>query len=246
MTRSDARRPPPRRLRRFVLRLLGLAVAAAVVAAGALAVLVVATPSVADAADRVASQASTHGAHVETTVPTRVAAALIATEDSRFATDPGIDPLGVLRWAGGTIQGRSDAGGATLDQQLAKLLYTDGRQDPLAQAEQVGLALKLAHTYSRPRILELYLSTAYFGHGYYGVTAAAEGYFHRSPDALTWPQAALLAGLVQAPSAYDPVVHPDLARSRRGHVLARLVATGMLTEAQAAVFDRGGLQLAAR
>ena len=151
MNRTDARRRPPRRLRRFVLRLIGLGVAAAVVAAGAIAVLVIVTPSVADAADRVAAQARAHGAHVETTVPTRVAAALIATEDSRFATDPGIDPLGVLRWAGGTVEGRSDAGGATLDQQLAKLLYTDGRQDPVAEAEQVGLALKLAHTYSRPR-----------------------------------------------------------------------------------------------
>jgi penicillin-binding protein 1A len=245
---APARRPgpPPRRrvLRRLVGRLIVLLLVVALAAAGALTALVLLTPSVADAPARVAAQAAAHGTRMETGVPTRVAEALVATEDSRFYSDPGLDPLGVLRWTIGTVTGAPDAGGATLEQQLAKLLYTDGRQDPKAEAEQVGLALKLDHTYSKQRILELYLSTAYFGHGYYGLTAAANGYFHRSPDALTWPQAALLAGLVQAPSAYDPITHPALALSRRGHVLARLAATGRITDAQAAAFDRSGLQLA--
>ena len=246
---SRKRRAPKRRrswLRRTMVRLIVLLLLAALACAGALTALVVVTPDVADAPERVASQAAEHGTRVETSVPSRVAAALIATEDSRFFTDPGLDPLGVLRWVGGTVAGSPDAGGATLEQQLAKLLYTGGRQDPVSEAEQVGLALKLAHTYSKQRILELYLSTAYFGHGYYGVSAAAEGYFHRSPDRLAWPQAALLAGLVQAPSAYDPVTHPALALSRRGHVLERLVATGRLSQEQAATFGRAGLQLAGR
>lgn len=243
-----ARRPAPRRRRRWLRRLIARAVVLLIVVAlacgAALTALVLLSPSVADAPDRVAAQAAEHGVRVETAVPTRVAEALVATEDSRFYSDPGLDPLGIARWAIGTATNAPDAGGATLEQQLAKLLYTDGRQDPRSEAEQVGLALKLDHTYSKQRILELYLSTAYFGHGYYGVTAASQGYFHRSPDALTWPQAALLAGLVQAPSAYDPVTHPDLALSRRGHVLERLAATGRLTAAQAAAFDRSGLQLA--
>jgi penicillin-binding protein 1A len=177
-------------------------------------------------------------------VPTKVEAALLATEDSRYEANPGVDPLGVARWLVGTIEGRADAGGATIEQQLAKMLYTGGRQQPVDQLEQVGLALKLDRSYTKQQILRMYLSTAYFGHGYYGLTAAANGYFHRSPDALTWPQAALLAGLVQAPSAYDPITHPALALSRRGHVLARLAATGRITDAQAAAFDRSGLQLA--
>jgi len=75
---------------------------------------------------------------------------------------------------------------------------------------------------------------AYFGHGYYGLEAASCGFFGRRPDRLSWPQAAVLAGLVQAPTAYDPLSHPLLARSRETHVIARLVATDVLTARQAA------------
>jgi penicillin-binding protein 1A len=144
------------------------------------------------------------------------------------------------------VQGSPDAGGATIEQQLAKMLYTDGHQGTMDRIEQVGLALKLDRTYTKAQILRMYLDTAYFGHGYYGVDAAAQGYFGRSAAHLTWPQAALLAGLVQAPTAYDPVTHPALATSRRAHVLDRLAATGALPEARASAFARAGLGLAAR
>ncbi len=76
----------------------------------------------------------------------------------------------------------------------------------------------------------MYADVAYFGHGFYGLEQASCGYFGRRPAALSWPQSAVLAGLVQAPSAYDPLQHPDLARSREGHVVARLVATGVLSQ----------------
>jgi penicillin-binding protein 1A len=204
------------------------------------------TPSVADAETRVRTLAASRGEHTGTLVPAKVEAALLATEDSRYEANPGVDPLGVARWLVGTIEGRADAGGATIEQQLAKMLYTGGRQQPVDQLEQVGLALKLDRSYTKQQILRMYLSTAYFGHGYYGLEDAARGYFGTTPDRLDWAQAALLAGLVQAPSAYDPVVHPELATSRRGHVLDRLVATHALTASQAAAIDRSGLGLAPR
>ena len=95
------------------------------------------------------------------------------------------------------------------------------------------VGVKLALGYPKTEILQIYSSVAHFGHGYCGLRAASCGYFAVAPAALTWPQAALLAGLVQAPSAYDPLMHPALARAREAHVLGRLAATGTLTHAQA-------------
>lgn len=232
-----SRRGAGRRRSRTALRVVGrLIVALVVVAAVGGAVFKFVVPSAADAETRAADLASTRGVSVSAAPPPpRVADALIATEDARFRTNSGIDPAGVLRWAVGAVAGGSaDAGGATIEQQLAKMLYTDGHRAPIDQLEQVGLALKLNADFAKADILRMYLDTAYFGHGYYGASAASLGYFGRPPADLDWQQAALLAGLVQAPTAYDPTVHPALALSRRAHVLARLAATGYLTTPQAA------------
>lgn len=106
------------------------------------------------------------------------------------------------------------------------------------------LALKIDHAYPKPVILRDYLSTVYYGNGYYGLTAAAQGYFGTTPSRLSWAQASLLAGLVQAPSAYDPVRHWTAARERQHQVLARLVATGVMTSAQAEATYAAPLRLA--
>jgi membrane peptidoglycan carboxypeptidase len=143
----------------------------------------------------------------------------------------------------GPLRGGGDPGGATLDQQLAKVLYTPTGSGLPAKLEQVELALKLDAKYSKAQILEMYLNAVYFGHGYYGLPAASRGYFGRSPAALNWPQASLLAGLVQAPSAYDPLRHLDLARARQAHVLDRLTHTNVLTPTQAASAERAPLDL---
>ena len=143
----------------------------------------------------------------------------------------------------GHVTGQPDQGGATLYQQLAKMLYTPGRSGAGVQAEQIILGIKLDLTYSKAQILRLYADIAYFGRGYYGLAQASCGYFGVPPAGLTWPQAALLAGLVQAPSADNPVTHFTVARAREAHVLGRLVATGTLTEAQAARAYRAPLHL---
>jgi membrane peptidoglycan carboxypeptidase len=228
--RPAGRRPLWRRVLRTLLR----AVVVVLVLGGLLlAGGWVLTPSVGDAADRVAAHLTVHGARaLQGPVPARIAAALTATEDSRFWSTPGVDPLGLVREPLGVVTGR-DEGGATLEQQLAKNLYEGGGRGLQAKAEALVLALKLDRSWSKEQILRMYLDDGYYGHGYYGLTQAAEGYFGVPPADLTWARSSLLAGLFQAPSAYDPVVHPDAARARQAHVLDRLVATGHLTRADA-------------
>lgn len=214
----------------------------AAVLAGALAAsllvlfgaIMVVTPSVGNANSLARAQALAHHAPFPgPAVPARFAAALISTEDHRFASEPGFDPLALGRIVQSVLTGR-DQGGATLYQQLAKLLYAQDLMGIKLYVDELALGIKLKFSYSSAQILRMYADVAYFGHGYYGLQKASCGYFGRPPDRLSWPQSAVLAGLVQAPSAYDPLSHPALARSREGHVLARLVATGMLTRRQAA------------
>jgi membrane peptidoglycan carboxypeptidase len=96
----------------------------------------------------------------------------------------------------------------------------------------VTLALKLNRTYSKAEILQLYAEVAYYGHGYYGLSAASCGYFGRPPADLTLVQAAMLAGIVNAPTYDDPLVYPAQARARLVHVIGRMAAVGYLTTAQ--------------
>jgi penicillin-binding protein 1A len=162
-----------------------------------------------------------------------VAAALIATEDHRFYSEPGIDPVAAGRGILGRLGGTPSQGGSTLYQQLAKMLYVPGRSGLLAEAEQVLLGIKLDLNFPKAQILQMYADVAYFGHGYYGLAAASCGYFAERPAGLSWGQAAMLAGLVQAPSADDPLTHFASARARQAHVLIRLIDTGTLTWQQA-------------
>jgi membrane peptidoglycan carboxypeptidase len=217
-------------LRRAALAALALFSALVV----GLMIILLATPSVGDAWSLARAQARSHDAAFPgPPVPPKFAAALISTEDHRFASEPGFDPLAIGRVVMSAVTGK-DQGGSTLYQQLAKLLYGPHKARLTVQLYELALGIKLKFSYSREQILRMYADVAYFGHGYYGLAAASCGYFGRPPAGLSWPQAAVLAGLVQAPSAYDPLQHPALARSREGHVISRLVATGTLTSRQGA------------
>jgi membrane peptidoglycan carboxypeptidase len=134
----------------------------------------------------------------------------------------------VVSW----LTGREDQGGSTIDQQLAKNLYTGGHSGFTEDLEQLAVAVKLNQTYSRPQILRMYAEVAYYGHGYYGLGAASCGYFGRPADRLTLVQAAMLAGVVNAPTYDDPLVYPRQARARLVHVIGRMAAVGYLTQAQ--------------
>lgn len=230
---ATSARPARSRAARW-LRRGGRALAALVVVLTAgFAVGWAATPGVGDAEQRVAERLAEHGGTpLAAEVPPRIAAALLATEDSRFHAHPGIDWRGALRAPLELVTGR-DQGGSTIHQQLARVVYEDGATDVPAKVRAVVLAVKVDRAWSDEEILRMYLDAVYFGHGFHGVRAAAEGYFGRAPDELDWAQATVLVGLVQAPSGYDPFVHPERAAARQSHVLGRLVAMGALERAEA-------------
>jgi len=219
----------------------------------ALAALVVftgynSTPHVNDAAKRArAFAARHHAAYPGPIPPPSFVNALVATEDQRFfsAIDLGVDPIALIHLILGA-SGLSSArhGGASIDQQLAKMLYTPNQSGSvLVDLEQVILATKLHMSYAPQEILRLYAEMAYFGDGYYGLGAAAQGYFGHPESELTALQAAMLAGLVNAPSADNPRAHPARAMQRCRHVIQRLVALHYLTQPQAETLLREPLGL---
>jgi penicillin-binding protein 1A len=200
------------------------------IAAGA---LWVATPSASEATALAEAQARQHGiTYPGPVVPQNFARPLVATEDHRFYSEPGIDVLAVGRVVQAKVTNGSDQGGATIGQQLAKMLYTPAQAGFNAELKQVVLAVKLNLTYSKQQILDLYAEVAYYGHGFYGLEQASCGYFGRPASDLTVVQGAMLAGVVNAPSVDDPINDPLNARARLEHVIARMVAVGYLTSAQ--------------
>ena len=233
---GDVRGPrEPRRHSRRLIR-WAVVVAAALAALGIIAFggLLAVTPSAGNAQNLARAQdRAHHAAYPGPPVPARFAASLIATEDHRFYAEPGIDPFAIGRVILAGLTRGGDQGGATLYQQLAKLLYTPDGAGAAAKAEQVALAVKLDLAYSKAQILQMYADVAYFGDGFYGLPAASCGYFGELPAHLSWAEAAMLAGLVLAPSADNPLDHPARARAREAHVLGRLVVTRTLTRGEA-------------
>jgi penicillin-binding protein 1A len=172
--------------------------------------------------------------------------ATVAVEDARFWTRPGaLDLEAITRAAYADLRAGSIVqGGSTIEQQLARDRYLRSPAPTLSRKiEEACLAERLDQRYSHREILEDYLDEAYYGHHAYGVQAAAETYFSRPASRLTMPQAALLAGLPQAPTVYDPLAHPAAARRRRHEVLTALRATGAISAERFRVADRGSLHL---
>jgi membrane peptidoglycan carboxypeptidase len=246
---DDERESPPSKASRWFklgLRITKVVVILVFVFAAAVGLLFVLTPSAGQATALAQAQAQEHHiAYPGPPVPQYFAQALVATEDHRFYSDPGVDPIALVRVLGARISGHQDQGGSTIDQQLAKNLYTQGRSGFFTELEQVMVAVKLNMTYSRAEILRLYAEIAYFGHGYYGLAAASCGYFGRPPDQLTVVQAAMLAGAVNAPTYDDPLVYPVQARARLVHVIDRMAAVGYLAKAQQAAALEAPLGLSA-
>ncbi len=152
--------------------------------------------------------------------------AVLATEDHRFFYHIGLDPVGLLRAArrnwrsGGVVQG-----GSTITQQLAKNLFLEPKRTWRRKAEEFILTLWLESRYSKQDILEFYLNRVYFGGGHYGIGAAAHSYFNKSPQDITLAEAALLAGLIKAPSYFSPTANMDRSRTRAREILRILAET---------------------
>jgi penicillin-binding protein 1A len=177
-------------------------------------------------------------------IPLVLRDAILATEDRRFYSHWGIDPIGIARAIVQNYRrGRIVEGGSTITQQLTKVLFLTPDKSLERKLKEAVLALELERRYAKDRILEMYLNQVYFGHGAYGVEAAARTYFGKSVSELNIREAALLAGLPRAPSNYSPFEHPEAAKLRRELVLRRLVEYGTLKEAEAKRLARTDLGL---
>ncbi|HEX8753974.1 MAG TPA: biosynthetic peptidoglycan transglycosylase [Solirubrobacterales bacterium] len=236
------RRASPRG-RSLLLAALAVAVLLAVTSGSVFAYLS-SLPGTGDAEARVRQiLAAHHGVAEPMPPPARLGSAVVAVEDEHFYANVAVNILdGAGRAALAALQTSSDPGGSTIGQQLAKTLYPHG-EGLAGTLEEIGLAVELSVHYSKPRILNMYLNSVYYGHGYWGAVAAARGYFGRSPRRLGWGQAALLAGLPQAPSAYDPLRHPAPARQRQAHVVDQLVDNRYLSPAAGRAALREPLRL---
>nr|WP_310522470.1 PBP1A family penicillin-binding protein [Polymorphobacter sp.] len=167
-------------------------------------------------------------------LPKYVPAALIAIEDRRFYSHIGIDPRGIARALTRNVQAGGIAeGGSTLTQQLAKTSFLSADRSIKRKLQEVIIAFWLEARLSKDEILSRYLSSVYFGDGAYGIRAAARVYFDTTPENLSLGEAALLAGLVQAPSRLAPSRHLANANERAELVLAAMVETGAITQNQA-------------
>ncbi len=161
--------------------------------------------------------------------------AAIAIEDRRFKSHFGIDPIGIARamitnvTAGGLVQG-----GSTITQQLAKNLFLEPKRDLERKVQEAILALWLEHRFTKDEILELYLNRVYFGSGAYGVDAASRRYFSKSARDVNLSEAALLAGLLKAPSRLSPARDPEAAEERAQVVLAAMADSGFITDREVA------------
>ena len=167
-------------------------------------------------------------------LPQDLVHAVIAIEDRRFFDHFGLDPRGLARAMLVNLRaGRAVQGGSTLTQQLAKNVFLTPERSLKRKIQELLLAFWLEARFSKQDLIALYLNRVYFGAGAYGVQAAAETYFNRPVQSLTTGEAALLAGLLKAPSRYAPTRNPEGARARAQLVLAAMHQTGHLTKVQA-------------
>ncbi|HET9444463.1 MAG TPA: transglycosylase domain-containing protein, partial [Acidimicrobiales bacterium] len=166
-------------------------------------------------------------------IPNVLKQAVISAEDRSFYSHRGIDVRGILRALRTDVrEGEIVQGGSTITQQYVKLAYTGGERTVARKVREVMLAGQLDKTVDKNEIMYKYLSNIYFGEGAYGIGAAAESYFHKSVKELNVSEAALLAGLIPAPSRYEPRGNPALAERRRQLVLDQMMEQGYITAAQ--------------
>jgi penicillin-binding protein 1A len=171
--------------------------------------------------------------------------AVIATEDRRFYSHFGIDPIGILRAAVADLRaGHVVEGGSTITQQLAKILFLTPQRSVARKIREILLALGLEHRFTKNQILEIYLNRVYLGDGTYGVDAAAHRYFGKSAARLTLFESAVIAGLLKAPTRFNPARDRAAAMARAAQVLDNMVDAGMITAADAAGAKRQGTALA--
>jgi len=171
-------------------------------------------------------------------IPPEMRAAIISTEDRRFRSHIGVDPIGIAR----SIEVRMSSGqwrqgGSTITQQLARNIFLTNNRTFVRKIKEGILALALERKFSKNEILELYLNRVYFGGGAYGIDAASRKFFGHGADHLSLGEAAIIAGLVKAPSNYSPTADVEAARNRSGVVLQTMAKNGFITSDEAAAIN---------
>ena len=177
-------------------------------------------------------------------IPGTMRSAMIAVEDRRFRSHPGVDPIGVAR----SFKVRFDTGqwkqgGSTITQQLARNIFLTNSRTFGRKLKEAVLALAIEGKFSKDQILELYLNRVYFGGGAYGIDAASRTFFGHGAEQLSLGEAAIIAGLVKAPSNYSPTADIEAARGRAGVVVNSMVENGFLSAGAAASADPATIKL---
>ncbi|MCX8008018.1 MAG: PBP1A family penicillin-binding protein, partial [Coriobacteriia bacterium] len=180
-------------------------------------------------------------------IPAELRNAVIATEDQRFYRHKGVDPLGILRalWVDITRPNVLH-GGSTITQQYVKVAIVTPERTLKRKVMEAMLAYRLERRYSKDQILALYLNTIYFGHGAYGVEAAAQTYFGKHVRDLDLAECAMLAGTIKSPGRYSPLIDPAAARQRRATVLSQMAELGFITREAAQQAAAQEIKLAQR
>lgn len=159
--------------------------------------------------------------------------AVIAIEDHRYYDHGAVDFIAIARAIWVNIRnGELDEGGSTITQQVAKNVVFSQDQTLLRKLGEIFAAYDLEKKYSKNEILAIYVNTAYFGDGYYGIYEASKGYYNKEPKDLNLAEASMLAGVPNAPSVYAPTVNPDLAKQRQTQVLNAMLEYNYITQDQ--------------
>ena len=159
--------------------------------------------------------------------------AVITVEDRRFYNHGALDFIGIARAVWTNIKSSElKEGGSTITQQVAKNLYFTQEKTALRKIAEIFMAFEIERNCDKNTILELYVNTSYFGSGYYGIKEASKGYYNKEPIDMNKYESSMLAGVPNAPSAYAPNKHPDLAEQRQKQVLNKLVKYGKITDTE--------------
>ena len=179
-------------------------------------------------------------------IPGTMRAAMIAVEDKRFRSHPGVDPIGIARsFQVRLTSGKWKQGGSTITQQLARNIFLNNKRTFARKAQEAVLALALELKFSKDQILELYLNRVYFGGGSYGIDAAARTFYGHGADQLSLGEAAIIAGLVKAPSNYSPTADAEAAKGRATVVLKAMADNGFISQQAADSVDPATVKLQA-
>ncbi|MGQ3177454.1 MAG: transglycosylase domain-containing protein, partial [Blastomonas fulva] len=178
-------------------------------------------------------------------IPQVMKDAMVSVEDRRYAYHPGVDPIGIGRAIYNSVAGGGRVRAtSTITQQLARNVFLSNSRSYTRKIREGVLALALERKFSKGQILELYLNKVYFGGGAYGVDSAARKFFNHDAKTLSLAEAAIIAGLVKAPSRYSPTADSEAALGRAGVVLQVMQDVGTITPAQAAEADLAGVEFA--